>query len=297
MSSHVWFGSCLKAQTFMAHERKLNLPNGGPGLQTRRVGSHLAFSNAIGAQLGSGSLAFFSALLSQKHTPAALPGRSPLLRIGQGRGVRRVSVRSCAEPSSTSQSLEKDKMSQTVMVQPLPQRNIPMIFNTSHDKEIIEMAIPSYTSMLLDPIAGIIDTSFVGRSVNGALSLAGQNFEIRNALKISRRGCFYETFCHQSSFPRNSQSQHDSAMEVLACCSHYLFHHCTIKVVGQTLAAHAVSPNISDLLTLRVQVDVLCTDRCAALKSDRRLIFYPHRCEAFNLSPPIDVQYFTFCSK
>lgn len=176
MSSHVWFGSCLKAQTFMAHERNLNLPRavgGGPGLQTRRAGAHLAFSNAIGGPLGAGSLAFVSALLSHKHTPAALPGRSPLLRIGQGRGVGRVSVRSCAEPSSTSQSLEIEKMSQTVMVQPLPQRNIPMIFNTSHDKEIIEMAIPSYTSMLLDPIAGIIDTSFVGRSVNGALSLAG----------------------------------------------------------------------------------------------------------------------------
>jgi putative MATE family efflux protein len=50
---------------------------------------------------------------------------------------------------------------------------VPSILNTTHDKEIIDMAIPSYSSMLLDPIAGFIDTSFMGRMPSGSLSLAG----------------------------------------------------------------------------------------------------------------------------
>jgi putative MATE family efflux protein len=51
--------------------------------------------------------------------------------------------------------------------------SVPSIFNTTHDKEILDMAIPSYSSMLLDPIAGFIDTSFMGRMASGSLSLAG----------------------------------------------------------------------------------------------------------------------------
>eukprot|EP00961_Rhodomonas_salina_P274919 3713974-Rhodomonas_salina.4 len=47
------------------------------------------------------------------------------------------------------------------------------IFRRSHDKEIMAMAVPSYMAVLLDPIATLIDISFIGRLPEAGLSLAG----------------------------------------------------------------------------------------------------------------------------
>mmetsp|Transcript_15582 Transcript_15582/g.36322 ORF Transcript_15582/g.36322 Transcript_15582/m.36322 type:complete len:599 (+) Transcript_15582:20-1816(+) len=47
------------------------------------------------------------------------------------------------------------------------------IFSREHDTEIASMAIPSYTAVLLDPIATLIDVTFIGRLPESTLSLAG----------------------------------------------------------------------------------------------------------------------------
>mmetsp|Transcript_34158 Transcript_34158/g.106992 ORF Transcript_34158/g.106992 Transcript_34158/m.106992 type:complete len:591 (-) Transcript_34158:7406-9178(-) len=47
------------------------------------------------------------------------------------------------------------------------------VFDRKYDREIISMAIPSYTAVLLDPITTLIDVSFIGRLPEAALSLAG----------------------------------------------------------------------------------------------------------------------------
>jgi len=47
------------------------------------------------------------------------------------------------------------------------------VFDRKYDREIISMAIPSYTAVLLDPITTLIDVSFIGRLPDAALSLAG----------------------------------------------------------------------------------------------------------------------------
>ena len=47
------------------------------------------------------------------------------------------------------------------------------IFGTKFDSEIIAMAIPSYTAVMLDPVATIIDVSFIGRLPESTLSLGG----------------------------------------------------------------------------------------------------------------------------
>ena len=51
-------------------------------------------------------------------------------------------------------------------------RDLP-IFCRKFDKEIISMAIPSYTAVMLDPVATIVDVSFIGRLPDSGLSLAG----------------------------------------------------------------------------------------------------------------------------
>jgi hypothetical protein len=47
------------------------------------------------------------------------------------------------------------------------------IFDRSYDREIWSIALPSYTAMMLDPIATIIDMSYIGRIPEATLSLAG----------------------------------------------------------------------------------------------------------------------------
>lgn len=51
-------------------------------------------------------------------------------------------------------------------------RKLP-IFVGRFDREIVSMAIPSYTAVMLDPIATIIDVSFIGRLPDSTLSLGG----------------------------------------------------------------------------------------------------------------------------
>jgi len=51
-------------------------------------------------------------------------------------------------------------------------RKLP-IFVRRFDKEIMSMAIPSYTAVMLDPLATIIDVSFIGRLPESTLSLGG----------------------------------------------------------------------------------------------------------------------------
>ena len=47
------------------------------------------------------------------------------------------------------------------------------IFDRSYDRDIWSIALPSYSAMLLEPIANIIDMSYIGRIPDATLSLAG----------------------------------------------------------------------------------------------------------------------------